>query len=89
MERVTAHGTLHFGALKRAIPGISKKMLTERLRDLERAGILQREPRPAARPEMLYSLTGRGRELMAALDSLRELGARWLREDAIRGERAA
>jgi len=89
MERVTDHGTLHFGALKRAIPGISKKMLTERLRQLEQAGILRREPRPAVRPEMLYSLTGRGRELMDALDSLRQLGARWLREDAGRGERAA
>ena|SRR5262245_30933917 len=89
MKRVTDHGTLHFGALKRAMPGISKKVLTERLRDLEQAGILRREPRPAARPQMLYSLTGRGRELMAAFDSLRELGARWLREDANGVERAA
>jgi len=71
------------------MPGISKKVLTERLRDLEQAGILRREPRPAARPQMLYSLTGRGRELMAAFDSLRELGARWLREDANGVERAA
>jgi len=89
MKRVTDEGTLHFGALKRALPGISKKVLTERLRHLEQAGILRREPRACARPEMLYSLTGRGRELMDAFKGLSELGARWLREDASAGRRAA
>jgi DNA-binding HxlR family transcriptional regulator len=76
---------VHFGALKRAIPGISKKVLTDQLRDLGHAGILQRRPRPAARPEMLYSLTRRGQELKAVLDILQELGARWQREDASNG----
>lgn len=82
MKRVGEHETLHFGALKRAIPGISQKVLTEQLRRLEQAGILHREPKPAARPQMCYSLTARGQELKNALDGLRELGARWQHEDA-------
>ena len=81
MKRVGEHETLHFGALQRAIPGISKKVLTEQLRRLEQAGLLHREPKPAARPQMLYSLTARGQELKSALDGLRELGARWQHED--------
>jgi len=75
--RIGEHGTLHFSGLKRALPGISKKVLTEHLRRLEHAGILKREPRPAARPEVLYSLTSRGGELKAVLDSLQDVGARW------------
>jgi DNA-binding HxlR family transcriptional regulator len=81
-------GTLHFGALKRAIPGISDKVLTEQLRRFERAGILEREPKPAARPEMLYSLTSRGRELKTFVDGLKELGERWQGEDANEAGRA-
>jgi len=82
MKRVGEHGTLHFCALQRAVPGISKKVLTQQLRHLEQAGLLRREPRPAARPQMFYSLTARGQELKKALDDLRELGARWQHEDA-------
>jgi len=81
IERIGEYGSLHFGALKRAVPGISKKVLTEQLRRLERARILRREHIPAARPQMLYSLTTRGQELKNVIDSLGELGARWQRED--------
>jgi DNA-binding HxlR family transcriptional regulator len=81
LKCIADQGAPHFGALKRAIPGVSSKVLTERVRHLEQAGILQRHPKPALRPEMLYSLTSRGLELKAVLDNLRELGARWQRED--------
>jgi len=81
IKRIGQHGTLHFGALKRTIPGISKKVLSARLHGLERAGILRRELRPLARPEIHYSFTRRGRELKKVLDGLQKLGARWQRED--------
>src|SRR5262245_59956386 len=81
-NRVGEHETLHFGAVKRALPGLPQNVLTEQLRRLEQAGILHREPKPAARPQICYSLTARGQELKNALNGLRELGARWQHEDA-------
>jgi len=81
MTKIEEHGTLHFGALRRAIPGISKKVLTERLRLLEERHLLRRESKPAARPQMFYSLSVRGQELTNVLDTLRALGARWQHED--------
>jgi DNA-binding HxlR family transcriptional regulator len=85
MKRIGDHGALHFAALQRSIPAVSRKVLTDQLRHLERAGILQRQLNPPARRGMPYSLTSRGRELKVVLDSLEELGARWQREDANRG----
>jgi len=81
MKKIEERGTLHFGALKRGIPGISKKVLTERLRDLEERRLLRRESKPAARPQMFYSLTVRGQELTNVLGTLCALGARWQHED--------
>jgi len=82
MKRIGDHGALHFAALQRSIPAVSRKVLTDQLRHLERAGILQRQRNAASRREMPYSFTSRGRELKVVLDSLEELGARWQREDA-------
>jgi DNA-binding HxlR family transcriptional regulator len=82
MKRIGDYGALHFAALQRAIPGVSRKVLTDQLRRLERAGILQRQLNQAARRGMPYSFTNRGRELQVFLDSLEELAARWQREDA-------
>jgi len=75
VKRLGEHGTLHFGALKRTIPGISNKVLTERLRQLEETHLLRREPKPAPRPQVFYSLTTRGQKLKNVLDRLRALGA--------------
>jgi len=86
LKCIADQGAPHFGALKRAVPGLSSKVLTDRVRYLEQAGILQRQPKPALRPEILYSLTSRGQELKAVLDNLRELGARWQREDASKAD---
>ena len=82
MKRIADHGALHFAALQRAIPGVSRKVLTDQLRHLEQAGILQRQLNRPARWGRPYSFTSRGRELKVVLDSLEELGARWQREDA-------
>jgi len=76
MKRLGEHGTLHFGALKRTIPGISNKVLTERLRHLEETNLLRREPKATPRPQVFYSLTARGQKLKGVLDRLSALGAR-------------
>lgn len=74
-------GPLRFGELKRRIPGVSSKVLTQRLRRLERAGLVFRRYRPTVPPEVTYGLKPRGRELSEALKSLEVLAFRWARAD--------
>jgi DNA-binding HxlR family transcriptional regulator len=62
--------TLRFSKLQRAIPGISQKMLIERLRDLEADGIVSRTVHPVVPPKVEYGLTDRGRGLLPALRAL-------------------
>lgn len=59
-----------FSALAREIPDISKRMLTETLRHLERDGLLERTVYPTKPPSVSYALTPLGRELAEALAPL-------------------
>ena len=54
-------GTLRFSELRRALPGVTQKMLTQQLRELERAGVVRRRVYPQVPPKVEYSLTDRGR----------------------------
>ncbi len=74
-------GPTRFGALKRRVAGISGKMLTERLRMLEQAGIIFRRYTPTIPPQVTYGLTRRGEELRAVLDDLNAVARRWQEED--------
>lgn len=74
-------GPLRFGELKRAVTGISAKVLTERLRHLEERGLVARHYEPTIPPQVTYSLTKRGRELEEVLDGLNKVACRWARED--------
>ncbi len=56
-----------FNALNRALPDISKRMLTQSLRDLERDGLVSREVFNTKPPSVLYSLTPLGRSLLGPL----------------------
>src|SRR5690242_32216 len=53
-------GTLRFGELRRAVGGISEKMLAQTLQALERNGLVHREVRPVIPPHVDYSLTPLG-----------------------------
>ncbi len=55
--------TRRFGEMKRMIPGVTQKMLTQQLRELERHRIVHREVYPVVLPKVEYSLTERGRTL--------------------------
>lgn len=65
-----ADGTLRWGELRRRVDGISEKMLASTLKTLERDGIVERVAHPVIPPHVDYSLTDRGRGLMAAMSPL-------------------
>jgi DNA-binding HxlR family transcriptional regulator len=69
-------GTLRFGELRRRMPNVTQKMLTQQLRELEADGLLIREAHPEVPPKVEYSLTGRGMTLVPILDEL----SAWARE---------
>ncbi|MCS6814359.1 MAG: helix-turn-helix transcriptional regulator [Cyanobacteria bacterium] len=77
---LSTNGSTRFGALKRRVEGISTKMLTERLRLLEREGIVSRHYEPTVPPQVSYELTVRGQELVSILAQLNELAERWYRQ---------
>src|SRR5271167_3171004 len=64
-------GALRFGEFADAVAGISPRMLSERLRDLERAGLVERTVIPSSPPTVEYRLTTRGRKLGPIIEALR------------------
>ena len=64
--------TKRFGELRRAVGGVSQKMLTQTLRGLERDGIVVRTVYAAVPPKVEYSLTSLGRTLVRILYTIRE-----------------
>lgn len=71
-----------FGELQRDIPGISPKMLTARLRDLEEKGVVARVVVPTSPPSVEYSLSELGRELIPVINMIVRVGTK-LRENAM------
>ncbi len=77
------HGPNRFGELKRNVGSISAKVLTERLRALEAAGVIYRHYEPAIPPQVTYGLSKRGKELEGILDTLDTIARRWNRQDGM------
>lgn len=73
-------GPRRFTDLIDGLPGISRKLLTERLRDLERDGIITRKELPPPAARQVYELTEDGRDLATAMAPLAAWGARRLGE---------
>jgi DNA-binding HxlR family transcriptional regulator len=67
-------GPVRFGELRRAVPGISERMLILQLREMEASGLVHREVYHQVPPKVEYSLTEFGRSLNAALAPLGEWG---------------
>jgi DNA-binding HxlR family transcriptional regulator len=64
------HGKRRYNELKRDIPGISQRMLTHTLRNMERDGLVDRTVYPVAPPKTEYSLTPLGMTLIEPLHAL-------------------
>jgi DNA-binding HxlR family transcriptional regulator len=69
-------GGRRFGELREELPGLAPNILTDRLRRLEREGIVVATPYSTRPPRMEYALTGDGRDLASTLRLLADWGAR-------------
>ena len=81
------HGRMRFAELRAAIPEISDRMLSERLRELEAEGIVARIVVPETPVRVEYELTEKGRALEHALGAVGKWAERWVSEP--RAARAA
>jgi DNA-binding HxlR family transcriptional regulator len=70
------NGTQRFSELKRRMPGITQKMLTNQLRELENEDIIQRVVYPQVPPKVEYSITEYGRSLEPILHAMHKWGTK-------------
>lgn len=73
--RELAPGPRRFTDILDGLPGISRKLLTDRLRDLERDGVIARRDLPPPAARQVYELTADGRDLSRAMAPLIRWGA--------------
>ena len=71
---LASRGVLRFSELKRTIPSITQKMLTQQLRELESDGLVERTVYPQVPPKVEYSLTPLGQSVEPVLVHLNEWG---------------
>lgn len=76
-------GPLRFGMVRRAVPGVSERVLILQLREMESAGLVHREAYHQVPPKVEYSLTDFGRTLNSAITPLGAWGEEHL--DRIEG----
>ncbi len=70
-------GPVFFAQITAAIPGLSDRLLSRRLRELESAGLVSREVHEGTPPRVSYGLTPMGDELKPAIRELEEWARRW------------
>lgn len=70
-------GPVRFNDIARMINGASKKMIAERLRHLEKHGLIERHVMATAPVSVQYSITADGRTALGVLESLREWSERY------------
>ncbi len=70
VRELALRGACRYTDLRNGLPGIASNLLAERLRDLERAGVIAREDAPPPIATTLFRLTPRGEQLRPVLDDL-------------------
>ena len=78
--RVLMEGALRFSEIAQAVPELSDRLLSERMKELERRGIVERRVLSGPPLRVEYSLSEMGRELEPALAELQRWANRWLGE---------
>jgi DNA-binding HxlR family transcriptional regulator len=80
---VSKNSPIQFNELKRQIAGISAKVLTVRLRALEAEEIVSRQVKPTNPPQVYYSLTKKGRDLIGAFEHLNKVARKWAKQKSL------
>ena len=70
-------GTKRYNELTRSVVGISSKVLTENLRDMEKDGIISRVVYPEVPPKVEYSLTEKGEDLKEVIEAMKQFGLKY------------
>lgn len=79
------NNTCRFNELQRRMPGITQRMLTLQLRELEQDGIVHREVYPQVPPKVEYSLTQQGQTLKPVIEAMRQWGEEYAKKCAALG----
>ena len=74
------HQNMRFGDLRRILNGVSPKVLTQRLRDLEDLGVVNRQVLETYPPQVEYSLTEFGRQFLPIIDQIAQVGQNLVRK---------
>lgn len=78
---LSTNGPARFGVLKRQVEGISSRVLTERLRGLEKEGFIYRDYQATIPPAVTYGITKRMHDIETVLGDLQRFALKW-REEA-------
>ncbi|HZD79405.1 MAG TPA: helix-turn-helix domain-containing protein [Actinomycetota bacterium] len=85
--RALLAGTVRFSGFTAVIPGLSDRLLSERLKDLEAEGIVVRTVTPATPVRVEYRLTAKGEDLATAIGAIAAWAERWVTErEAVESE---
>ena len=87
--RVLMDGPLRFSEIGQAVPELSDRLLSERMKELEARGIVERRVISGPPLRVEYQLSRMGKELEPALSELQRWANRWLRRPAANGRAAS
>jgi DNA-binding HxlR family transcriptional regulator len=75
---VLLRGPVRFKDIREMVPQMSDKMLSERLKELEELGILERKVYPEIPVRIEYELTEKGKDLRPVIESIQAWGHKWI-----------
>jgi DNA-binding HxlR family transcriptional regulator len=84
LEVLLQGGAMRFGEIVAAVPELSDRMLSDRLKELEGRGLVERRDDPGPPPHARYALTEMGESLEPALGALKTWAREWLADEPAR-----
>lgn len=84
LKNLSTKEVIRFNELKRLLPGISSTVLSERLLELDREGLISKQIYPEIPPRVEYRLTSRARELETVMKELNRWCIRWKSPEEIK-----
>ena len=75
------HGPMRFSEIAQAVPELSDRLLSERMKELEARGVVERHVEPGPPVRVTYALTPMGAELQPALQELKSWARQWLAQE--------